>query len=88
MHLFLVKKFEEAMTPDEKARLYEAIDYQENAAPAEYPVEYIDTTCTFILRKLEVQLKHDDSVTEVVLNSELNGVKCRVDMRAAASAMK
>lgn len=30
---FVVKQFEAAMTPDEKSRLYKAIDYQENAAP-------------------------------------------------------
>lgn len=83
-----VKKFEEAMTPDEKQRLYKAIGYQENAAPAEYPIEFVDTTCTFILRKLEVQLRDDELGTPIVLNSELNGVKCRIDTRAAASAIK
>lgn len=76
------------MTPDEKQRLYRAIDYQENAAPAEYPKAYVDTTCTFILRKLEILLKDDDLENPTVLNSELNGVKCRIDMRAAASAIK
>lgn len=85
---FSVKKFEEAMTPEEKNRLYKAIDYQENAAPAEYPLEYVDTTCTFVLRKLEVLLINDELQTPIVLNSELTGVKCRIDRRIAASAMK
>lgn len=76
------------MTPEEKSRLYKAIDYQENAAPAEYPKEFVDTTCTFILRKLEICLKDDDLAAPTVLSSELNGVKCKVDMRAAASAIK
>lgn len=86
--LFSVKKFEEAMTPEEKDRLYKAIDYQENAAPAEYPLEFVDTTCIFVLNKLEVVLVNDELQTPIVLNSELSGVKCRIDRRIAASAMK
>lgn len=75
------------MTPDEKARLYRAIDYQENAAPAEYPIDFVDTTCTFILRGLEIELRDDESPTPRVLNTELKGVKCRFDKRAAAAAI-
>lgn len=83
-----MKKFEEAMTPAEKAQLYKAIDYQENAAPAQYPIGFIDTTCTFILRKLEIELKDNELKNPRVLNSELKGVKCRIDLRSAGAALK
>lgn len=84
----IVKKFEAAMTSEEKERLYRAIDYQENSAPAEYPQAFVDTTATFILRKLEIELRNDDYATPRVLFAELEGVKCRLDRRPAASAIK
>lgn len=83
-----MKKFEAAMTPEEKERLYRAIDYQENSAPTEYPQAFVDTTATFILRKLEIELRDDESSTPRVLFTELDGVKCRLDRRPAASAIK
>lgn len=83
-----VKKLEEGMTPEEKAALYKAIDYQENAAPAEFPKEYEDISCIFLLRILEIQLKNDDLDTPTVLNSELKGVKCRFDKRTGGRAIK
>lgn len=86
--ILTVKQFEAAMTPDEKQRLYRAIDYQENTAPAEYPQAYVDTTATFILRKLEIELRDDESTKPRVLFAELSGVKCRLDTRPAASAIK
>lgn len=30
------------MTPEEKAKLYDAIDYQENIPPTDYPKEFIE----------------------------------------------
>lgn len=86
--IIVVKKFEEAMTPAEKERLYKAIDYQENAAPAEYPKEFVGITSAFVLRSLAVELRDDESPNPRVLNTELKGVKLRVDLRPAASALK
>lgn len=76
------------MTNDEKSRLYKAIDYQENSAPVEFPEEYIDNSCTFILRLLEIQVRDDSIEIPRVVSTELKGVKCRLDTRAAASAVK
>lgn len=76
------------MTKDEKERLYKAIGYQENALPSEYPEAYIDNTCTFILRRLEVELLDDSDVVKRVVFTELKGVKCRVDTRSAANSLK
>lgn len=38
------------MTAEEKARLYKAIDYQENAPAAVFPEEFVDTSLKFLLR--------------------------------------
>lgn len=80
-----MKQFENAMTPEEKSKLFKAIDYQENSAPAEYPEEFVATTCTFVLRVLEIKI--DDENISVVM-SKLMGVKCRLDMRPATKAIK
>jgi len=45
-----VKQFENEMTPEEKARLYKAIDYQENAPATVYPEEFVDKSLSFLLR--------------------------------------
>ncbi|KAF5306759.1 hypothetical protein FQA39_LY01517 [Lamprigera yunnana] len=84
----IVKQFEEAMTPEEKERLHQAIGYQENSAPLEYPEAYVDTTGTFILRALEIQVQNDNLEVPLILRAELAGVKCRLDTRVAASALK
>lgn len=79
-----MSRFEEAMTPEEKARLYRAIDYQENSAPTEYPKEFVNSTCMFLLKQLHIELIDDN---EQVLISDLNSVKCRLDARSAANAI-
>lgn len=45
-----VKQFENEMTPEEKARLYKAIDYQENAPATIFPEEFVDKSLSFLLR--------------------------------------
>lgn len=44
------------MTPEEKKKLFRAIDYQENSAPTEYPKTFVETTVTFVLRKLDIKV--------------------------------
>lgn len=73
------------MTPDEKAKLYKAIGYQENSAPTLYPEDFVETTCTFVLKVLEVKIEDEG---ESVVESKLNGVKLRLDMRPSAQAIK
>jgi vacuolar protein sorting-associated protein 13A/C len=84
----LGKQFEEAMTKEEKERLYKAIGYQENVLPSQFPEAYVDNSCTFLLRTLEVELKDDIGNGKRVVFTELKGVRCRVDTRAAANALK
>lgn len=83
-----MKQFESEMTPEEKARLYKAIDYQENAAPASYPVAYVNNSSTFLLRTLELELTDDDNLVKTILYSNLKTVRCKVEARPAGSAIK
>lgn len=43
------------MTTDEKEKLFRAIGYQENTAPAQYPVEFVAMDLNFYLQSLEVK---------------------------------
>ncbi|XP_028133900.2 intermembrane lipid transfer protein Vps13 isoform X1 [Diabrotica virgifera virgifera] len=86
----IIDQFKKEMTPEEKQNMYKAIGYQENAAPAEYPEEFVDITATFLLKALQLELS-DVDLTEksvTVLKVDLNTVRCKLETRAAASAMK
>lgn len=77
------------MTSDEKTKLFRAIDYQENSAPAEYPNVFVATSCVFLLRSLEIGVQ-DDTLpnNNRILLTKLQGVNCRLQQRPAASALK
>ncbi|KAF7282566.1 hypothetical protein GWI33_002356 [Rhynchophorus ferrugineus] len=84
----LLKQFENEMTPDEKAKLYKAIGYQENAEVATFPEEFVDKSLSFLLRSLEIELRDDNNDVKTVLLSKLQGVKVKLETRAAAGALK
>ncbi|TDG48268.1 hypothetical protein AWZ03_005223 [Drosophila navojoa] len=52
----LVRKFEAAMTPEEKAKMYKAIGYEENMKPQDVPIEYVALKMNFKLIALEMGL--------------------------------
>lgn len=77
------------MTPDEKRKLYKAIDYQENTTPTVYPEDYVDNSLAFLLRSLEVELLDDNEKTfNRVLLTHLKGVKVKLSTRVAAAALR
>lgn len=53
----LLGKVEEALTPGEKAKLYAAIDYTENALPLDYPNTFIEYKLDFKLVKLTATVR-------------------------------
>ncbi|EAT37516.1 AAEL010508-PA [Aedes aegypti] len=94
------KQFEAAMTPEEKAKLFKAIGYQENASPTELPENYVAQSLKFELNSLEVSIKSEVSVDsqeklgspsrllERVMMLELKNVTCGVEQRPSAGALK
>ncbi|KAH1006005.1 hypothetical protein HUJ04_006891 [Dendroctonus ponderosae] len=84
----LLKQFEKEMTPEEKARLYKAIDYQENAPTTVFPEEFVDKSLSFLLRSLEVELRDDENAVKSVVFTTLKNVKVKLETRVAASAIK
>jgi vacuolar protein sorting-associated protein 13A/C len=86
--LFAAKKFEDAMTPEEKAKLYRAIDYQENSKPTQYPKEFVEISLRFMLKCLAVEVRDDSLDIPRVLCTELKGVSSHIERRPSADAVK
>uniref|UniRef100_A0A2M4CVW7 Putative vacuolar protein n=1 Tax=Anopheles darlingi TaxID=43151 RepID=A0A2M4CVW7_ANODA len=86
------KQFEAAMTATEKAKLFQAIGYQENDIPTELPEHYISQILQFELRSLEVSIKsnvlqENKSVHRIML-LQLKNVAFNVEQRPSAAAIK
>uniref|UniRef100_A0A1L8DVL7 Putative vacuolar protein n=1 Tax=Nyssomyia neivai TaxID=330878 RepID=A0A1L8DVL7_9DIPT len=90
----ILTQFNAAMTNEEKAKLYNAIGYRENTSPTELPEDYVAMRLHFQLNVLEVAIMNDDCVkkdghtSECILLMQLREVRCNIDQRPAASAIK
>lgn len=98
-----VAQFGAAMTSDEKAKLFKAIGYQENATPLELPKEFIAISFFFELNLLEIVVRNEyldlseaggsknDSLTlddpSRVVLLQLHKVRMHVEQRPSASAI-
>lgn len=72
------------MTSDEKAKLFRAIDYQENTAPLHLPVEYVAVETQFLLDRLQVSL---NDKTEI-LKASVDNVSVGLLQRPSANAIR
>ncbi|KAK9299460.1 hypothetical protein QLX08_007488 [Tetragonisca angustula] len=83
----IMKKFSEAMTPQEKEKLYRAIDYQENSAPAHYPETYEMIDTRFLLHELQIIILDTDKEHPCVLDLQLHSVEAGFKSRPSANAI-
>ncbi|XP_043479643.1 vacuolar protein sorting-associated protein 13 isoform X2 [Leptopilina heterotoma] len=83
----IMKKLEAEMTPQEKEKLYLAIDYQENSAPTHYPetFEMIDTK--FFLHGLQIVILDTDKESPQVLDLQFNNVLATFKSRPSANGI-
>ncbi|XP_067014210.2 intermembrane lipid transfer protein Vps13 [Anabrus simplex] len=84
----LAVKFREELSEDERLKLYQAIDYQENALPTYYPAEFVETKIYFRLNGLTVDVRDNDRHPAHVLLAELIGVSSEIQRRPTANAIK
>lgn len=90
----IVKKFGDALTNEEKEKLYAAIGYQENAAQLILPEEYEAIQMTFKLLSLEILVadeiveKNSPRKLQPIITLRLSTVTCAVNQRPAANAIK
>ncbi|XP_071565919.1 intermembrane lipid transfer protein Vps13 isoform X2 [Temnothorax nylanderi] len=83
----IMRRFEEAMTPQEKEKLYRAIDYQETSAPAHYPEMYEMVDTRFLLHGLQISLLDTDKEHPCILDLQLHGVRAGFKSRPSANAI-
>ncbi|XP_025156986.1 vacuolar protein sorting-associated protein 13 isoform X2 [Harpegnathos saltator] len=83
----IMRRFEEAMTPQEKEKLYRAIDYQENSAPAYYPETYEMIDTRFFLHGLQISLLDTDKEHSCILDLQLHGVRAGFKSRPSANGI-
>ncbi|CAH0407407.1 unnamed protein product [Chilo suppressalis] len=80
----ILKQFEKAMTPEEKDKLFRAIDYQENTAPLHLPTEYVAIEGHFRLDRLQVSV---NDIAEV-LKASVDNVIVDMKQRPSANALR
>lgn len=85
------KKFQAAMTGEEKEKLFKAIGYQENSVPTELPETFVAMKMHFELNCLEISIKSNiesEHSIENVMLLQLNHVKCSISQRPSAQSIK
>ena len=76
------------MTSEEKAKLYSAIGYEENAVPATYPKEFVENRFEFMLKKLMILLHDSQDLDQpVILLSTMSKVEAVIEQRPVAQAL-
>ncbi|KAI6240270.1 Vacuolar protein sorting-associated protein 13C [Aphelenchoides fujianensis] len=76
----IVAQFQEAMTPEEKKKLFDAIDYEEDTPPTDYPKH-------FVQNRVRAQLAAVSIRVEDLLELELNTINVGFDQRPSARAI-
>ncbi|GMT29125.1 hypothetical protein PFISCL1PPCAC_20422 [Pristionchus fissidentatus] len=76
----IAAKFQAAMTPEEKAKLFEAIDYQENIPPTNYPKEFIENRIDFKLGQVNI-------IVEGAIQMDFVGLHAALQQRPSAGAI-
>ncbi|CAD5206105.1 unnamed protein product [Bursaphelenchus okinawaensis] len=76
----IAEKFQQAMTPEEKAKLFDAIDYQENTPPTDYPKKYVEN-------RVKATLKTVAIIVEDALELEMGEIGAQFEQRPSARAI-
>lgn len=80
-------QFYELYTPEEKARLYGAIGYEENESISVYPKEYVAVQLVTKLNSLAISIKDDKNNNVDIMKLQLNEVISSIAQRPAANAL-
>ncbi|XP_033726256.1 vacuolar protein sorting-associated protein 13A-like isoform X3 [Pecten maximus] len=82
------EKFQELYTPEEKAKLYNAIGYEENESDPTLPKEFVAVKFVTKLTTLSFTLKDDSKRDPQILRLQLKDVFSSFGQRPAASAIQ
>ncbi|XP_046391664.1 vacuolar protein sorting-associated protein 13 [Ischnura elegans] len=87
----VVARFENAMTPEERAKLYSAIGYSEGAStPENIPSNFVENKVDFTLNRLVLEVRDwtDDGRAPIsipILHARMSGVQFHVQQRHAGA---
>ncbi|XP_017782476.1 PREDICTED: vacuolar protein sorting-associated protein 13C isoform X2 [Nicrophorus vespilloides] len=84
----ILSKFQQAMTSDEKEKLFAAIDYQENMQPENYPESYVGVVVKFHLKNFEINISNDTKNISSVIKTKLQNVRCHIEQRPKKNGLK
>ncbi|XP_034728114.1 vacuolar protein sorting-associated protein 13A isoform X2 [Etheostoma cragini] len=79
--------FDELLTPAEKAKLYTAIGYSENAANPNLPKKFEDMKVNFQMERLSVSIKDNKDKNEII-RLTVGELKSTLTQRSGAQAIK
>ena len=74
----------EQLSEDEKAKLYEVIDFQENAAHGIYPKSFVEKQLKFELHSLKITVKDEDKKDAEIVQLILSSVESEIRQRPSA----
>ncbi|XP_014254768.1 vacuolar protein sorting-associated protein 13 isoform X2 [Cimex lectularius] len=80
----LLIKFENAMTIEEKKKLFRAIGYTEGALPTTYPKHFVKVDIELVLHKLHLLICNFAYEDPVVLSAKLQGITLKTQQRENA----
>lgn len=84
----IAEKFEKAMTPAEKQKLYAAIGYQENSVPPEYPVTFVAKKLNFLLKNFSLSVFDESKGNSVIVRVMLDDMSASFEERPRAEAIR
>lgn len=84
----IAEKFEKAMTPAEKQKLYAAIGYQENSVPPEYPVTFVAKRLNFLLKNFSLSVFDESKGNSVIVRVMLDDMSASFEERPRAEAIR
>ncbi|VDO04822.1 unnamed protein product, partial [Rodentolepis nana] len=83
----VIQRFQEEMTPEEKRKLYSALNYTEGMGKSSYPPDYVSTIVNFSLGGLSLMLANNELKTPSILKVQLISVALDFKQRSGDKAM-
>ncbi|XP_022087078.1 vacuolar protein sorting-associated protein 13A-like [Acanthaster planci] len=81
-------RFQEAMTAEEKAKLFDAIGYSEKSADPAFPKEYVGVQAHLNLKSTSVKILDEERKKQQLLNLSVTELMANFSQRPAAEAIK
>nr|CDS30225.2 Vacuolar protein sorting associated protein 13A [Hymenolepis microstoma] len=83
----VIQRVQEEMTPEEKQKLYAALNYTEGMGRSSYPPDYVSTIVNFSLGGLTLMLANNELKTPSILKVQLISVTSDFKQRSGDNAM-